>query len=243
MKNKFYINRAGYLPDADKIAVVTVNGRFFSIVDPEKGSAVYEGRLSEPIYDKESDDTVRIADFSDFNRPGRYYIKIGIRRSRTFEISESVYRDVRSEVLTAIKLSRCGFDSYAHADEFDSELSPFLHRGAHKDSLSHSGRTYDLTGGWHTMGGFDKDVAQSAIVICELLYSLLVFPESFDRNERQAIIGEARWGMDFLLKMQDTDGGVFSDVHARKKFSNGMPDEDDDIRMLGDKSCLSTLRF
>lgn len=243
MKNKFYINRVGYHASADKIAVCTVNGRFFNIIDAQSGASVYEGRLSDPIYDKESDDTVRIADFSDFNQHGRFYIKIGIRRSGSFEISDNVFDGVKTDVMNAIKMSRCGYDTLAHADEFGEELAPFLTGSAHPDVISHSGKRYDMSGGWHTMGGFDKDVPATCIVIAELLYSLTVFPASFDRARKKRLLDECRWGLDFLLKMQDSDGGVFSDIHAKTKFTNGSPEEDTDIRLIGEKSCLACLRF
>ena len=242
MKNKFYISRVGYATNADKTAVCTVNGRFFSIVDARRGVSVYQGRLSDPIYDKESDDTVRIADFSDFTQQGRFYIKIGIRRSGSFEISDNIYDGVKDDVLNAIKLSRCGYDTAAHAEEFDESLHPFLVGPAHPDILMHSGRKYDVHGGWHTMGSFDKDVPQSCVVIAELLYSLLIFPDSFDKVKKAEILDECRWGLDFLLRMQDTDGGVFNDVHAKTKYSGGLPEEDSDTRLIGEKSCLATLR-
>ena len=239
MKNKFHINRMGYMLGMAKSAVCTVYGKVFSLVDVRTGAYVYEGRLSDPFTDGESGDTVRIADFSDYDVQGRYYIKIGFRRSESFDISPFPYRILRDKVLDAIYMSRCGCKVSAE----NSELSVFAHEECHASPAEYEGKTYDIHGGWHTMGGYEKNVPHTCLVIADMLYSLLMFKPAFDDHQRARMEDECRWGLDFLLRMQDSDGGVFQSLYPTNTYTDGMPETDTDTFRLADKSALATLRF
>lgn len=63
MKKKIHINRLGYMTGMPKSAVCSVTAGIFYLVDAVRGVSVYAGRLSHPFYDRESGDTVRLADF------------------------------------------------------------------------------------------------------------------------------------------------------------------------------------
>ena len=84
MKKKIHINRLGYMTGMPKSAVCSVTAGIFYLVDAVRGVSVYAGRLSHPFYDRESGDTFRLADFSDYNVKGRYFIRAGYRRSDEF---------------------------------------------------------------------------------------------------------------------------------------------------------------
>ena len=81
VKKKIHINRLGYMTGMPKSAVCSVTAGIFYLVDAVRGVSVYAGRLSHPFYDRESGDTVRLADFSDYNVKGRYFIRAGVRTS------------------------------------------------------------------------------------------------------------------------------------------------------------------
>ncbi|MBQ4364091.1 MAG: glycoside hydrolase family 9 protein [Oscillospiraceae bacterium] len=241
MKNKIYVNLKGYLLNGRKIARVTVPARSFSIVNAKTGFINYSGKLSSPTTDDFSGDSVCLADFSDFREEGRYYIKIGFRRSASFEIARFPYRSIRRETLDAMYISRCGYDFLK--DDIPVHLKPFAHGECHTSSVIHSNRRFMVNGGWHTMGGYEKDIPQTCLILAELMYTLDIFSYGMDEVENARFTDEIRWGLDFLLKCQDDDGGVFSRWYPEEQFSPGRPEEDTDTYHLGEKTCLSTLRF
>ena len=220
----------------DKCAICTVYGRIFSVVDVRTGAYVYEGRLSEPFSDKESGDVVRTADFSDFNVQGRYFIKIGLRRSESFDIAPYPYRVLRDKAMDAIYMSRCGNEVTCEGLEFMS------HRACHSDKIPVSGALRDMTGGWHTGGDYSRNVPQSCLVIADMIYSLRVFPDAFDSGLRKRMEAECLYGLEFLMKMQDDDGGVFEEIVTDADVSE-RPENDTAAYRISRKITLATLRF
>lgn len=228
-----------------KSAVCRVSAEIFYLVDADKGISVYAGRLSHPFFDRESGDTVKIADFSDFNTSGRYFIRAGYRRSDIFQISAEPYKNIRHDILSGMYLNRCGFDFYDFSDDARSCPEQLRHK-CHTEPValcSDPSKMFDVKGGWHNSGSYDKDVYNTGLTIAYLLYSLVLFCESFDRNERLLIEDECRWGLDWLLKMQDTDGGVFAGVCAATPSASAAPDEDEAQYTLAEKTCTAALCF
>ncbi|MBQ4256645.1 MAG: glycoside hydrolase family 9 protein [Oscillospiraceae bacterium] len=239
MKNKFYINRLGYMTGVPKAIPCTVAGKTFQLVDTVSRSTVFSGNFGEPITDKDSGDIVRIADISHFNTPGKYYIKSGYRRSGSFTISEKPYSGIRKKVLRSLYLNRCGFD-------FDSTSGVFAHPACHRECHAPDGKTVDVSGGWHTMGGYERDISFTSLIVADLLYTLRLFGDNLDDTEKADILAEIRWGLEFMMKMQDTDGGVYSDVHTNAvsgPLRTMRPEADREPFYLGEKTCTAALRM
>lgn len=245
MKKKIHINRLGYMTGMPKSAVCSVTAGIFYLVDAVRGVSVYAGRLSHPFYDRESGDTVRLADFSDYNVKGRYFIRAGYRRSDEFEISENPYKNIRSTILHGIYLNRCGFnfenDSFSEREDED-----FMRRECHMDPIafrSDSDATRNVSGGWHSAGCYCRNTVSACLTAADMLYALKLFRGSFPKPERVLIEDECRWGLDWLMKMQDSDGGVYSGIDARHSDTFVAPDEDNDEYFIEDKTCRAALRF
>ena len=87
-----HVDQVGYLSGYSKAAMVTDSGEGeFYLVDVKTGQTVYQGQLSAPKYDAMSEETLRRADFSDFNAAGTYVLKVGGRTSPEFAIGDNVY--------------------------------------------------------------------------------------------------------------------------------------------------------
>ncbi|MBQ7784012.1 MAG: glycoside hydrolase family 9 protein [Oscillospiraceae bacterium] len=244
MKKRIQINRLGYMTGMPKSAVCKVTAGIFYLVDAVKGISVYAGRLSRPFFDRESGETVRLADFSDFNVKGRYFIRAGYRRSDVFEISESPYKELRRTVLTGIYLNRCGFDFYSDL-VIGRPKDGYMRSECHTEPLSpkEGGKPLNVSGGWHNRGCYCKVTSETCLTAADMLYSIKLFSESFSEDEKALVIDECRWGLDWLLKMQDNDGSVFSGCtyeHGSDVFS---PDNDSGEYYLDWKNCISALRF
>lgn len=209
MRKKIYVSLEGYLSDCGKTAVCHTSAGTFSIVEEKTEKTVFTGNLTEPMFDEESGDEIRIADFSGFKGNGRFFLKCGYRRSETFEISNNICKKIKNKCLRGIYLNRCGFD---FNDKTLDVCEDFLHGKCHCEMtpLYFGGQQLDVSGGWHD-GGYGKYVNVSALTCASMLYSYLLYPESFDaENGGEApILSECRWGLEWLLKMQAEDGGVY----------------------------------
>lgn len=226
MKKRIFINNLGYMTGVCKRAVCLTNAGLFYLVDADRGISVYAGRLSRPLFDRSSGDNVRIADFSDFNTEGNYYIRAGYRRSRTFEISSAPYKSLRSMVMDGITASRCGHSAAAHC---------------HMSPITSGGSERDVSGGWHEGANYSKNVVSAAETIAVLMYSLRLFGESFSEAERTLIENECRWGVDWMLKMQEAGGGVYESVYSGSASPTALPEDDDSDYFLSPVTCTATL--
>ena len=90
------VNQAGYLPGAEKVALVRAVAAKFAVIDAVTGKTVYEGIAGEPVYWELSGDTVRAADFSSLKTEGTYRICIGdsVTCSAPFRIGSDVYHEI-----------------------------------------------------------------------------------------------------------------------------------------------------
>ena len=77
-----HVDQVGYLNGYSKTAMVTDTGDTdFSLVDAKTGQTVYEGKLSAAKKDAMSEERLRKADFSDFDKAGTYKLRVGSRES------------------------------------------------------------------------------------------------------------------------------------------------------------------
>lgn len=224
-----------------KTAVCTgTSTGLFYIVDAKQGINVYAGRLSHPSFDRESGDTVRQADFSDFDRKGSYFIRAGYRRSDVFEISDRPYDSLKTEIIRGLYLNRCG---YYFTDDLMGADRVFKRTACHTERMSADGRSIDVSGGWHSFSGYGRNVLSAGLVIADIIYALRLFGESFSEEEKAVAERECRWGLDWMMKMQDSDGGVFESVYMVGAGVFVHPDEDNAPYLLGGKSCSAALRL
>lgn len=231
MKKKIYVSLCGYLPRMRKTAVCLCTGDSFSIVDVSDKQTVYSGPLSEPYEDPDSGDTVRKADFSDFDRKGTYYIKCGYRRSEAFVIDDEAYSTLKKLLLCGMKLNRCGYDLYR--SDSTAAFKGFAHGKCHNDltQLFFGEQLMNVSGGWHCGGGYGKYTTVTALTCAFLLYSYRLYPESFTSDDEAAlpeILDECRWGLEWLLKMQAPDGGVYHKCDVSERLTSPLSADNDD---------------
>lgn len=211
-------NQVGYLPGEEKYFCVVSNiaaaGDAFHILD-SLGNSVDSGSISgTPIDDFESTgEHVWKIDFSGFNTPGTYKVNMNNKESYHFKISDSVYNNLLKDALRCFYLIRCGL---AENDPVTGINRPACHVN---DAKVRGGTgSIDATGGWHNAGDKGKFVNETAISVAYMLwlYELksgalkdlnINIPES--GNGVTDILNEAKWGLQWLLKMQKTDGTVY----------------------------------
>ena len=216
-----YDNSAGFTPGKSYALIELPAGKVVKTAPP----TVWNGGTT----DQASGDNAWWFDFSEIEVPGRYAVvdpERGIR-SVDFSIGEHVYKDVMKHALRAFFYQRAGFEKKpefagkAWADKAshlgpgqDPESRPW-HEGWLSDPLAKSG-IKDLRGGWYDAGDFNKYTSWAGRYVIVLLHAYEEHPEAFSDdngipesgNGIPDILDEVKWGLDWLVRMQNSDGSL-----------------------------------
>jgi endoglucanase len=237
------LDQVGYLPRETKIAMVSGAGEAaFEVRRAGSDAVALRGRLGPAAADADSGDTVRAADFTSLAEPGEYVLAIdGAPATPAFRIGEDVFARAFYLATRSFYGQRCGtavdlgreFPGYAHpACHVDGTPNP---DAAFHASSGRAGRRA-AAGGWHDAGDYGKYVVNSGISTGELLWAYewyadriggvrLDVPESGDGVPD--LLDEALWNVEWMLAMQDDDGGVWHKLTSERFGSFVMPDKDD----------------
>ncbi len=221
------VDQVGYPLNGPKAALVSTPATTFQVRRSSDNKVVFRGKLEPGEADPNSGDQVQAADFSKFHSPGSYYIAVpGVGRSWNFDLGVNVYEYTYYMAMRGFYGQRCGT-----AVDMGSEFPGYAHPACHLHGVFHtsSGSTgeRDNVGGWHDAGDYGRYVVTTGISAGTLLWTWEIYgkkiknislriPES--GNGTPDILNEARWGLEWMLKMQDTDGGVW-----HKQTSAGFP--------------------
>jgi len=237
MTKRIALNKLGYCRFMPLTAVYISGGvdsirvlDSFSVVDAKNGRTVLSGIPGKALYDKASSDTVSVIDFSSLKSCGEYYIRVGRRRSEVFTVSDKPYSELKRALLKGIYYSRCAALDKKYAGEY-------AHKQCHGDLVplfEAPSKRIDVTGGWHDSGGYGKYTVCTCVTLGHLLYAYSFFPESFSEstdipesgNGVPDILNECRVGLNWLLKMQARDGGVYHKVASVTGIPIVMPEND-----------------
>jgi len=248
-----FINQSGYKIDGYKAFYTNAETLNYSIYRVDNNSVVNQGILLTTIEnDAATGLTLSKGEFSDFNTEGIYYIKISDSlRSDTFSISPNVYEDVLYKTIKGYYFWRCGMeltDQYAGA---------YKHPGCHlTDGLYHSttglSGSKNAGGGWHDAGDYGKYVVNSGISTGTLLMAYEIFPNFFSLDDLNIpesgngipdILDEIKYQLEWMLTMQNDDGGVFHKVSTTYFPGFIMPQNDNGSRYIYQVSSTSTADF
>lgn len=229
------VDQVGYPVKALKVAIVTAPARAFEVKRASDDVAVFQGKLSASVTDSNTGDQVETADFSSLRQPGTYYLDVpGVGRSWTFSIGPDVFSHTFYLATRAFYGQRCGT-----AVDLGAEFPGYSHAACHLKGTFHpsSGNEgpRDIVGGWHDAGDYGRYVVNSGITTGTLLWAWEMFgpklesiklniPES--GNGMPDILDEARWNLEWMLKMQDHDGGVWHKQTSEHFCEFVMPEED-----------------
>lgn len=212
--------KSGY----DKTASFTP-GREYRVVECDTGKIVKSGAPSpwnDGATDTVSGDQVWWFDFSDVTASGTYAI-VDVennRRSAVFRIDDGVYRPIMKHAVRMFFYQRAGMEKTAQtagaswadaASHLGPGQDPFSHSWLAKDDPS---QVKDLRGGWFDAGDYNKYTSWTARNIISLLRAYAEHPKVFaddyaipeSGNGIPDILDEAKWGLDWLIRMQNADG-------------------------------------
>ncbi len=233
------VDQVGYLPSAAKLAMVVPRAGqkagTFLVRRAADGGAVFQGKLEPPVFDRDSGDNVQAADFSKLNQTGKFYVDVpGVGRSWSFAIGPDVFRRAYYLAMRSYYGQRCGT-----AVDLGPEFPGYKHAACHLeggyDASSGKSGTRISTHGWHDAGDYGRYVVNSGISTGTLLWTWELYGDRIKKiglhlpesgNGAPDILNEIRWNLDWMLTMQDTDGGVWHKQTSTRFCGFIMPEQD-----------------
>ncbi len=265
------IDQFGYRPNDEKIAILSDPQLGYNSTDSYtpsptivvKNSSTFQVVFSgSPVVwnsgstHSQSGDRVWRFDFSSLTTQGIYHIADGNSggiRSEDFVINQGIYDDVLKTAFNTFYYQRCGI----------AKIAPFANTG-YIDAACHTqdlncryisdpnniSLHKNLTGGWHDAGDYNKYVNFAYKPVSDLLWSYEINPQAWVSDEMNIpesnngipdLLDEIKYELDWMTKMQDTDGGVFCVVGVQNHLSASPPSADNAVRYYGPKSTAASL--
>jgi hypothetical protein len=216
------INQLGYTPNGIKVAVWCSKKQLttdnWQLIEAKTKKIVYSQKFGKAFgaYGPFTE-TYRL-NFSSFKKPGRYFLQAGDTRSPEFEIGDDVYKGAADFCLRYMRQQRSGFNPFLK-DSCHTHDGYVLYgeKAGIKDSTH-----IDVVGGWHDASDYLQYASTSANATYHLLMAYRDFPEVFGdeklangldgKNGRADVLDEAKWGLDWLLKMHPRENWMFNQV-------------------------------
>ena len=236
---RIHTDQVGYLSNSDKKAVVVLpegmkaeDVKLF-VENAETGERTdIPVGVSAAVYDETAGEYVCRADITGLSGSGRYRIAADDGSvSPAFSVSGDVYDEALKSICKAFYFQRCGTNL---PEEY---AGVFKRPECHMEKAvlyTDNSVTLDVAGGWHDAGDFGRYPSAAATALGHLLYAYELFPEAFSGtlnipesgNGIPDILNECRYELEFLLKMQDDEGGVYHKVTTLRHPEFIMPQDD-----------------
>ena len=106
----------------------------------------------------------------------------------------------------------------------------------------------DMHGGWHDAGDYGKYILTAAEALKDLVDGFDIDPSGWGNDDWNLpesgngipdLLDEMQWELDWMMKMQDSDGGVYHKLTSCNWFF-GMPHEEATPRLINPKSTHDT---
>ncbi|MBQ1047953.1 glycoside hydrolase family 9 protein [Micromonospora sp. C51] len=270
------VNQVGYLPGGPKNATVVTEATEALPWElrSASGAVLANGTTTPRGVDEASAQNVHSLDFSSYRTPGQgLTLAVDGEVSHPFDISGTLYDQLRSDALQFFYIQRSGIEI-----DGDLVGEEYARPAGHLDVAPNQGDTdvpcvanscdyrLDVRGGWYDAGDHGKYVVNGGIATYQLL-------SAFERTKNAAtagfgadlgdgtlrlperdngvpdILDEARWELEFLLRMQVPAGKPLAGmahhkIHDRNWTGLPMqPEDDPEPRELHPPSTAATLNL
>ncbi|GAA0953859.1 glycoside hydrolase family 9 protein [Kribbella koreensis] len=253
------VNQLGYLQSGPKRATYVtdetspLDWRLLDATD----AVVAHGRTMPYGADAMSGTSVQLIDFKRYEGSGDgYRLAVGDQLSEPFAIGNNIYQSLSQDALEYFYNNRSGIPieaQYVGAERARAagHLGVAPNKGDTSVPCLPGTCTYslDVRGGWYDAGDHGKYVVNGALAAWQLLDQYeqsgdvtLKIPEA--GNTIPDLLDEAKWEIDFLLRMQAPSGLVHHKIHDEKWTGLPLrPDADPQQRYLYPVSTAATLNL
>ena len=204
----------------------------------------------------QSGDQVWWFDFSALTTPGEYYIYDPVQdvHSHSFEIAEDVYKEVLKHATRVFFYQRSGFaKTTPYVPSYWGDGASHLHAEQDLDCRlvtdpTNVATSRDLSGGWYDAGDYNKYVNFTYPVMHDLLGAYetnpVIWTDDFNIPESgngiPDLLDEVKWELDWLLKMQLSDGSCLMKVSVTNFNAASPPSADMNPRRYGSAEASAT---
>ena len=251
------VNQVGYRPEALKGAVFAgiTTGDSYWIADAKSGEKVAELSFGtgedevENPYADETDRPIRMDD-QGWSQEGTYKIVADDgTESPEFKISKNVYDDIIKKSVKMLYLQRCG-------TAIDKKYGgKYKHKKCHAEKATlywDDSVKLDVSGGWHDAGDYGRYVVSGAKAAADLILAYDAYkdkriidnvgvPHSGDGVDD--LLQEAKYELDWMLKMQSQNGLVYSKVTCANFPDTVMPEKETQPLIISYTSTPATADF
>lgn len=269
------LNQVGYLPGHTKWAVVASDAQqpmIWQLVDSQ-GRTILSGKTKPLGVDSDSGDSLHRIDFSSYRGSAvGLRLRVGTATSAPFDVRPDLYRQLKYDAVWYFYHTRSGIPielPYAGQQKWVRPAGHLSDRNVPCAKDAGCDYSLDVSGGWYDAGDFGKYVVNGGIAVYTLmsLYERMAdlgtsglgaFADGKLRIPEQGngtpdLLDEARWEVEFLLKMQVPEGQPLAGMahhkmHDEKWTGLGYipPTEispDDPKRILRPPSTAATLNL
>lgn len=256
-----FVDQVGFEPNEKKIIVTTDPGEYKLMnADSKECILVKEAVKCLNNADPLSEEDTYYVDISETQAAGKYRVArlnedgTYAEQSDLFRIEGKIYTDLQRALSKALYFQRCGCAlEKKHA-------GIYTHKACHTEPVIHlmdyvnktpNPAKFDLRGGWHDAGDFGRYSTAAAVAVGHILYAYELFEDAMQGelnipetgNGVPDILNECRYELDWLIKLQDEEGGVYHKLTAFTHAPFLMPEEDLDQFMLYPVSSMAVADY
>ena len=245
----------GFLPAGPKELVVrSADSQAVALVDLLRGDTVWRAFPGEARSWDAAGDTVRRIDFSGWVKPGLYgAFQNGKRLGGNLLIDRNAYVPLFQAAAKWFYFQRASEAlPYAYAGRFARAAGHADTAVGHwPDTGLVAGKRLSSPGGWYDAGDYGKYIVNSNITVATLMNLAELYPQFVatqkwgipPRGHLPDLLAEIRYNLDWMLTMQDTDGGVYHKLTTLRFSGPVLPAADTAARFVTAKSTPATLGF
>lgn len=209
------VSQIGFLPSDRKTAVVLsetdLNGVHFQVLEQAMGQPEVQATLQRSKKSYGQFLYTYVADFSKLKKEGNYVIQIGNTESAQFPISKKAFRYYLGYPSFYLLEQRCGYNSV-----FDTTCHQYdgIAVGGPDD-----GKFVDNVGGYHDASDYLRFLITTSYTVGIQLLAYRDYPALWAdtlnslgqprSNGIPDILDEAKWGLDWMLKMNPEQGKLY----------------------------------
>ena len=252
--NAIRINQIGFYPNSVKQFVVAdLEVSSFDIVN-ENNEVVFSGVIKYNGAWDASGENVFLGDFSEFNKEGKYKVQVDKKlHSYPFEIKKGVYTEALNAAIKSFYYQRASIPiEEKFGGVYKREAGHPDDNCAFHPSSGRTDGTLNSPGGWYDAGDYGKYIVNAALSTGQMLQFLEQYPTAIaddalnipeSGNGNSDLMDELKYELDWILTMQDEDGGVYHKLTSKNFSGFMMPNEFDLERMIIGKGTAATLDY
>ncbi|MCF0215439.1 MAG: glycoside hydrolase family 9 protein [Fibrobacteraceae bacterium] len=255
------INQMGFAPKAEKIIIIPGNDGYPVEVRNLSGKKVLDLKPSLVWEWEYSNEEVQIYDISKITTPGTYRLfRNGAYLGNPIEIKEDAYREVTQAAFKWFYFQRASMalePKYAGkwaraAGQMDNKVIIYGTDALTSGKKNAKAKYMNSSKGWYDAGDYGKYIVNSGITVYTILQLYEHFPEFVDKlslnipntsKNLPDLLEEVKYNLDWMLTMQDKDGGVYHKVTTLKFGGSVLPESDVADRYAIIKNVTASLDF